>query len=67
MKLKTKKTRKMKVEYTCQNEKCQHQFRVNFTAADPWNNAVIAPGECVKCSTDVDFETVENDGTPDKD
>jgi len=57
----------MKVEYTCQNEKCQHEFHVTFTAADHQNNSEITPGECSKCSTEVDFETVENDATPDKD
>jgi hypothetical protein len=57
----------MKVDYTCQNEECQHELRVEYYAKDEWTEAEITPGECPKCNTDVDFEEIENDALPDPD
>jgi hypothetical protein len=57
----------MRIDYTCHNEECQHDFRVDYAAADKWTEAEISPGECPKCNTEVDFEEVENDALPDPD
>jgi hypothetical protein len=57
----------MRIEYTCHNDECQHEFRVDYATADQWTDAEIIPGECPKCDTEVDFEEVENEATPDPD
>jgi len=57
----------MKIEYTCQNEECQHDFKVEYHGKDAWTEAEISPGECPKCNTEVDFEEVENEATPNSD
>jgi hypothetical protein len=57
----------MRIDYTCKNEECQHDFKVDYAAADQWTDAEISPSECPKCDTEVDFEEVENDALPDPD
>ena len=57
----------MKVDYTCRNEECQHEFRVEYAAADQWTSAEIWPGECPKCNHEIDFEEVEKEAEPDND
>lgn len=57
----------MRIDYTCKNEECEHDFKVDYAAADEWTDAEISPGECPKCGEDVDFEEVENDALPDPD
>jgi len=57
----------MRIEYTCKNEECKHEFRVDYAAKDEWTDAEISPGECFKCGTEVDFDEVENEATPDPD
>jgi len=57
----------MRVDYTCKNEECQHEFKVDYAAADQWGGGEITPGECFKCGTEVDFDEVENDALPDAD
>ena len=57
----------MRIDYTCQNEECQHDFKVDYHGKDAWTDAEISPSECPKCVTEVDFEEVENDALPDPD
>jgi hypothetical protein len=57
----------MKIDYTCKNEECEHEFKVSYAPKDQWTEAEISPGECPKCGTEVDFEEVENEATPDPD
>jgi len=57
----------MRIDYTCQNEECQHDFKVDYCGRDAWTEAEISPSECPKCDTDVYFEEVENDALPDPD
>jgi hypothetical protein len=57
----------MKIDYTCQNEECEHEFKVSYAPKDQWTEAEISPGECFRCGTEVDFEEVENEATPDSD
>jgi len=57
----------MKTDYTCKNEECEHEFKVAYAPKDKWTEAEISPGECFRCGTEVDFDQVENDATPDPD
>ena len=57
----------MRIEYTCKNEECKHEFRVDYCPKDMFTEAEISPGECFKCGTEVDFEEIENEATPDPD
>jgi hypothetical protein len=57
----------MKIDYTCRNEECEHEFKVAYAPKDEWTEAEISPGECFRCGTEVDFEEVEKDATPDSD
>jgi len=69
----------MKVDYTCHNEECEHEFKVAYSPAirpsgfagcredyDPGEDAEIRPGECPKCGTEVDFEEVHEESEPDQ-
>jgi hypothetical protein len=62
----------MKHDYTCQNEECECEFEVDFTAATPdrymngrWEDAEqgsaaeVWPQECPECGKEVDIEEVE--------
>jgi hypothetical protein len=57
----------MKIDYTCRNEECEHEFKVSYAPKDQWTEAEISPGECFRCGTEVDFDQVEQEATPDPD
>jgi hypothetical protein len=57
----------MKIDYTCRNEECEHEFKVSYAPKDEWTEAEISPGECFRCGTEVDFDQVEEEATPDSD
>jgi hypothetical protein len=57
----------MKIEYKCNNEECNHEFKVDFLDADDDTPAEIWPEECPKCNHEVDFEEITNDAEPDRD
>jgi hypothetical protein len=62
----------MKIDYTCQNEECEHEFEIRFTPAtldknmsgrfedaEQGSSAEVYPQECEECGTEVDLEAVE--------
>jgi hypothetical protein len=62
----------MKVDYTCDNETCEHEFEVKFTPSTPnrrmkgrfeeaeqGSPAECDPCECPECGKEVDTEDVE--------
>jgi hypothetical protein len=63
----------MKIDYTCRNEECEHEFEIRFTPSTPdrfmsgrWEDAEQGSGaeadpcECPNCGEEVDVEEVED-------
>jgi len=64
----------MKVDYTCKNEECEHDFEIDFSPAtpdrfmsgrfedaEPGTSAECCPCECPECGKEVDVEEVEQE------
>jgi len=64
---------KMKFNYTCHDDECEHEFEVRLYAAQPdrgmhgtyedaeqGHGAYTEPEECPKCGREVDVEEVED-------
>jgi len=52
----------MKVDYTCKNEECQHEFPVHY-----YPSTGVCEEECPECHAEIDAEEIESQFTPDRD